>query len=205
MHYKDLHTGIPHAFRAGEQKGINSLFKLHYKPLCLFAFRLLNDLPGAEDIVGESFIKLWERHADFESFQAIRAFLYITTRNACLNLLKQKQREALSKKQLAYLMSEKEEFVLNEMIRAEVLGEIMDEINNLPAQCGRVFRLSYLEGLNNDKIAEKFSISVNTVRNQKARAIQLLKIRLLDRRISVLILFSTQFIAGCWHKAVWFH
>lgn len=183
------------AFRKGEPQALHSLLKLFYSPLCLFAERLVKDRLAAEDIVGESFIKLWNKRNDFETLQNTKAFLYITTRNACLNLLKQTHRDNLSKKQLAYLTGEREEYILNEMVRAEVLQEIMQAIENLPEQCGKVLKLGYLEGLKNQEIADLLKISVHTVKNQKARAIQLLKIKLRDRDLMALFFLYTLFPA----------
>lgn len=186
-----LDNDIIDSFRKGGPEALQSLLKLFYSPLCLFAERLLADSAAAEDIVGESFLKLWNKRTNFESLQNIKAFMYITVRNACLNHLKQAKRDSLSKKQLAYLTGEKEEFVLNEMIRAEVLKEIMQEINNLPEQCRKVLKMGYLEGMKNQEIADLLNISVHTVKNQKARAIQLLKIRLRDRDLMTLLLLCS--------------
>ncbi|HEY8894100.1 MAG TPA: RNA polymerase sigma-70 factor [Niastella sp.] len=179
------------SLQKGGPDALQLLLKQFYSPLCLFAERLLKDKAASEDIVGESFIKLWHKRADFESLQNIKAFMYITVRNACLNYLKQAKRESLNQKQLAYITGEKEEFVLNEMIRAEVLKEIMHEIDKLPEQCGKVLRLGYLEGLRNQEIADLLHISVHTVKNQKARAIQLLKIKLRDRDLMTFLLLCT--------------
>ncbi|THU31152.1 RNA polymerase sigma-70 factor [Niastella caeni] len=186
-----LSNEIIESFQQGDPDALQSLLKQFYNPLCLFADRLLTDRAAAEDIVGESFIKLWHKRTDFESLQNIKAFMYITVRNACLNHLKQAKRDSLSKKQLAYITGEKEEFVLNEMIRAEVLKEIMKEIDNLPEQCGKVLKLGYLEGLKNQEIADLLQISVHTVKNQKARAIQLLKIKLRDRDLMTFLILCT--------------
>lgn len=186
-----LENDIIVSFKKGDPDALQSLLKQFYNPLCLFAERLLADRAAAEDIVGESFIKLWHKRTDFETVQNIKAFMYITVRNACLNYLKQSKRDSLSKKQLAYLTGEKEEFVLNEMIRAEVLKEIMNEINNLPEQCGKVLKLGYLEGLKNQEIANLLNISVHTVKNQKARAIQLLKLRLSNRDLMSFLLLCS--------------
>ena len=186
-----LDNDIIDSLRKGDPEALQSLIKLYYSPLCLFADRLLANSAAAEDIVGETFVKLWKKKSDFENHQNLKAFIYITVRNACLNYLKQAKRESLSKKQHAYLTGEKEEFVLNEMIRAEVLKEIMHEVNNLPEQCRKVMKLAYLEGMKNQEVARVLNISVHTVKNQKARAIQLLKIRLRDRDLmSLLILCS---------------
>jgi RNA polymerase sigma-70 factor (family 1) len=177
-------------FKNGDPNSLNALFRMYYAPLCLFAERMIKDRPAAEDIVGEAFVKLWHRHRDFENQQNIKAFLYITTRNACLNMLKQMQRESLSKKQLAYLSADKEGFILNDMIRNEVLAQISSEIENLPEQCKKIFKMSYFEGRKNQEIAEILDISVHTVKNQKARAIQLLKVKLPDRMLVATILWA---------------
>lgn len=186
-----LENDIIDSFKKGVPDALQSLLKQYYSPLCLFAERLVANTPVAEDIVGESFIKLWNKRNDFETAQNIKAFLYITVRNACLNYLKRLKRDSLRQKQLAYLTNEKEEFVLNEMIRAEVLREIMLGINNLPEQCGKVLQLAYFSGLRNQQIAKLMNISVHTVKNQKARAIQLLKLRLKDSDLMALLLLGS--------------
>ncbi len=191
MHSVLMEIDIIDTLKKGGPEALQSLLKQYYSPLCLFAERLLNNRAASEDIVGESFIKLWNRRNDFESTQNIKAFLYITVRNACLNYLKQAKRDSLNQKQLAYLSGEKEEFILNEMIRAEVLKEVMNEIENLPEQCRKVLKLAYLEGLQNKEVAKVLNISVHTVKNQKARAIQLMKTRLRDRDILALLLLCS--------------
>jgi RNA polymerase sigma-70 factor (ECF subfamily) len=191
----ELSNEIIPAFNKGVPEALHTLVKEYYKPLCLFADRLIKDSAAAEDIVGETFVKLWNRKGDFETVSNIKAFLYITVRNASLNFLKQAKRESLSKKQLAYIAGGQEEFVLNEMIRSEVLREIMLEIERLPEQCGKVLKLGYIEGLKNQEIADLLHISVHTVKNQKARAIQLLKIKLRDRDLMAFFFLCSIFAA----------
>jgi RNA polymerase sigma-70 factor (family 1) len=190
----NLHDDPFDDFKMGDPRALQVIFNQFYSPLCLFAERMLRDRPAAEDIVGDTFLKLWNRHTDFENLQNIKAFLYITTRNASLNMLKQMQRESLSKKQLAYLSGDKEEFILNEMIRAEVLREINREIENLPEQCRKIFKMSYFDGKKNQEIASLLEISVHTVKNQKARAIQLLRVRLPDRNLVAILIWYVSLV-----------
>lgn len=170
--------------QSGNDKSLQCLFRLYYRPLRFFATRLLKDEFIAEDIVEESFIKLWQRKTDFANLQNIKAFLYISTKNACLNVLKQQQRDIVSKNQLAYLLSEKEEFILNEMVRSEVLEEVTKKIETLPGQCRKIFIMSFINGYKNHEIAAALRISVHTVKNQKIRAVQLLKVRLRDKNLA---------------------
>ncbi|MFT3824398.1 MAG: RNA polymerase sigma-70 factor [Chitinophagaceae bacterium] len=194
MRQQDLRNDMIADLKAGSTKAFDYFFRLFYGPLCLFAERILKERGAAQDIVEETFVKLWHKHTDFETALNIKAFLYITTRNACLNQLKLMQREKLTKKQLAYLSDDNQDFVLNEITRAEVLREIYQEIEKLPTQCRKIFKMSYLDGLKNHEIAEQMHISINTVKNQKVRALQLLKLRLFDKNLLAAIYICIHFL-----------
>lgn len=167
--------------KKGCTKALHDIHDLYYPALRNFAASLLGDTSTAEDIVAEIFVTLWRKHADFETLQNIKAFLFISTRNASINHLKKMQRDSAMKSMLTnYLSVDHEEFALNEMIRAEVLQQIYLAIEALPSQCRKVFKLCYVEGLSNSEVAEHFSISVNTVKNHKVKALGLLRLKFLN-------------------------
>lgn len=164
--------------RNGNAQAMITFFELFHPSLCYFADRLIKDKPAAEDIVEDSFLKLWKKHSEFESTQHIKAFLYLTTKNACLNFLKQVERDAISKREMAYLIEEKEDYVLNEMVRTEVVQEVYSAIEKLPAQSRKVLKMSVFENMKNREIAIALAVSIHTVKNQKVRAMQLLRLQL---------------------------
>ena len=49
------------SFRNGEQEGFNYFFTIYYKSVYFFAVNYVKDSAAAEDIVENSFIKLWEK------------------------------------------------------------------------------------------------------------------------------------------------
>lgn len=69
------------------------------------------------------------------------------------------------------------EFDFN-ILEEEVYAVLIEALNSLPEKCKEVFELSCLEGMKYKDIAEQLAISVNTVKSQRARAIELLKERL---------------------------
>jgi DNA-directed RNA polymerase specialized sigma24 family protein len=75
------------AFQRGEAHALRHVMELYDQPLRCFAAALTGNRQEGEDIVTGTFMKLWKRHTYFQTAQNIRAFLYITTRNACLDLL----------------------------------------------------------------------------------------------------------------------
>lgn len=175
-------------FRKGNPKSLTSIFKLYYAALCYFAARIIGNKEEAEDIVADSFYKLWKLHENFESMHGVRAFLYVTTRNACLNYLKQSDRVNRHQVDMAYLLNPDEDLAFAEVTRAEVLREVHAAIETLPAQCKKIVRMSFIEGLKNHEIAEQLNISIHTVKNQKVRGIYLLKMKLLGSNMLMLFL-----------------
>jgi len=180
MHIQNA-AEIVSELKRGSTKALHAVHDLYYPALRNFAMSLVGDGPAAEDIVAEVFVTLWKKHEDFGTLQNIKAFVYISTRNACINHIKKLQRDVVMKSGLTnYLSVDHEEFALNEMIRAEVLQQIYQAIEALPSQCKKVFKLCYVEGLTNSEVAERFAISINTVKNHKVKALGLLRLKFLN-------------------------
>jgi RNA polymerase sigma-70 factor (family 1) len=175
MHLPEDQLNCLRKLQQGDAVAFNDVFHHFYSPLIFFACKMVQDKPLAEDIVTDIFLKLWQKHTDFSTIQSIKAFLYISTRNACLNHLQQAQYQGRVKQQIRYLQNESQDFVLNEITRAEVLREVSALVRQLPRQCRKIICLSYLGGLTNQEIADRLKLSVHTVRNQKVRGVQLLR------------------------------
>ncbi|HYF29889.1 MAG TPA: RNA polymerase sigma-70 factor [Chitinophagaceae bacterium] len=163
------------AFQSGEHEAYSTVFKQYYPALCFFAVRLIQNVAAAEDIAQESLIKLWEKHAGFNSPHAIKSFLYITARNACYNFLKRSQTGTKNQSQWSFLWEDADDYVWNQLTRSEVVREVQLMISSLPPECRKVMQHSIVDGMENHEIAQLLKISVHTVKNQKARAIYLMK------------------------------
>lgn len=177
-------------FNKGDAQALAHVFELHNRSLCYFAERLTGDRQEAEDIVADAFMKLWNKRADFENLQNIKAFLYIATRNACFDFLKHRRRSNSSHDEILYLSQENDDALLHTMIETELLQKIYGEIERLPGKCRTIFKL-FLEGKSTQEIADQLNISRQNVLNQKARAIQLLRIFLLQKKF---LLFVTALV-----------
>lgn len=195
MDHPELNPDIIIDFQKGDPQAFSHFFHLHYRPLCYFAAQLVGNQPDGEDIVKDTYVKLWQKHPDFATPQNIKAFLYITTRNACLNALRHMQVKESSRKELSYLEADRgPELIVNQMIRAELMQEIYAEIEKLPEKRREVFKLSYLEGMKNDEIATHMNISIHTVKEHKGKALQFLRMRFSDRQIVLFVLMCSQYL-----------
>lgn len=180
------------AFQSGHRSAFNCVFDFYYPALCFFATKLIQNVSVAEDIAQEALIKLWEKHTGFHSAKAIRSFLYITTRNACLNFMKRTQSGLKNHQEWAQGWDETEDYVLNQLTRSEAIRELYNMLNALPSECRKVIRHSFIDGMDNRQIAAHLNISIHTVKNQKSRAIYLLKKKLGDKVLLLLSLLALQ-------------
>jgi RNA polymerase sigma-70 factor (ECF subfamily) len=185
------------ALKNGEQRAIEHLYRLHYRPLCFFAQGFINNKEESEDIVVNVFVKFLHRKQDFETLNKIKAFLYISTRNACLDFLKHVRRKTASHNEIAYLMEKEEDFIQSRIIRAELLKMVLHEVDQLPALRKKICKMIFVDDLSNIEIAQKLNITVDSVRVHKARAIESLRtVFLKNRLLSVTLTFFLQKITS---------
>ena len=177
---ENLQTSLPY--------DIESLFQRYYRQLCLFANNILHDEALAEDIVQSFFAGLCEgRNSLPEDEGARKGYLFIAVRNSCLKHIRSEKVKSKYFDQLDKDMIE-EQTIVDAMIQAEVISQLMEAIAQLPGGCRQILHMAIFEKLSNDEIANNLTISINTVKSQKKRAIQLLRTRL-DARILTLLLF----------------
>lgn len=169
--------------KKGNSTALSYFFDLHYQALCYFAETIVKDQQEAEDIVATSFLKVWNKHTDFATPQNVKAFLYISTKNACLDHLKQLKRQSVSQKAYFEQLVQEEDYILNYIIEAEFLQILNIELEKLPERCKEVFKLIFMDGLKTSEIAELLDLSVKTVRNHKARAISLLQLAFSEKNL----------------------
>jgi RNA polymerase sigma-70 factor (family 1) len=161
-------------FRNGDKQSYRSLFNRLYPVMCLFCKKFINDDDDAEDIVQDVFIELWNQRTRFESIDQIKAFLYLSVKNRCLNFKKHLMvREKFVSNATADAEQIFEEFVLE----TEVIDNINKAINDLPEQRRKIIILS-MQGSKNNEIAEQMKVSVNTVKLQKKIAYKQLREKL---------------------------
>lgn len=173
-----------------EQIDFNSLFKEFYDRLVYFSFLLLKDKDQARDIVQDAFIKYWNlQDIVVKDKIAIKNFLYRTVRNASLNSIRH-EKIVEGYIQLQDNTEPEEPPVIEAIITAEVMSAIHTAVQSLPERYKLISVMGYMEGKKNLEIADELDMSVNTVKKQKQKALQLLRMKL-EPEIFVLILALT--------------
>lgn len=150
-------------------------FYLEHHQTMLHLAMTYRPLQAAEDIVQDSFIRIFERWDTFESTAHVRSALYVYIKNACISEIRHentinKYQENVS----AIGNSVTDTNIEDELIWHETYRLLSKAIQNLPPQGKRVIQLS-LEGHSNQEIADTLNLSINTVKLYKSNAYKKLR------------------------------
>ncbi|WP_019947486.1 RNA polymerase sigma-70 factor [Hymenobacter aerophilus] len=170
---------------------LEQLFRRYYARLVYFSFQLTGHREAAEDIAQEAFITYWNQREQVAA-AGVQAYLYSTVRNASLNAVRHRKVVQLhqSQTQAAPPPPAAEPDVVRQLIKAEVVAEIYEALETLPDGCRTIVRLGYLENKKNHEIAAELGVSINTVKTQKQRGLQLLRLRLRPETLLALLLLA---------------
>lgn len=173
----------------GDEIPFDWAYRIYHQPLRYYSAKFVGS-EDAQDVIENVFLKLWQKKQQIDNEEHLKALLYHSAKNACLNHLKTSKNAQI--RQLAFQdhHSGNEDSYLEEMIKAEVLAEIYRAINNLPSQCCKVVSLSYIEGRTNKEIAEQLSLPEQVVKNYKLRGMKILKEKLSGSAMAMLLVIS---------------
>ena len=113
----------------------------------------------------------------------VKAFLYVTARNACYDHLAYSHRTVADPaslnrpSKLRSLQSIEQGDQL-----AAVLKTVQDAIDSLPGENGRVLKLAYQQGYKNVGIARELGLTESAVRSYRRGGIKLLRIALFQEQ-----------------------
>jgi RNA polymerase sigma-70 factor (family 1) len=170
-------TQIIDGLKNNDSRVFDHLFNEYYTQLQYFAERLVSSREEAQDIVITVFRKFWTLKDNFQTANNIKAFLYITIRNQCLDYLRYRQRLNEVKREYETHLHSAEELKQAEhfIIESDLINKIYKEVQKLPNRCREIFILTYFKGLKTKEIASALQISESAVTTQRSLAIKYLK------------------------------
>lgn len=176
-------------FNNGDHEAFRAIFDRYYKPLYSFVHAIVGNQSKPEDVVQDIFMILWTKRADFDSEQKLKSFLFVIARNKALNLIKSSDLRLRAKQ---FTEFDTGSYLDNYNIVEEFDLKLKRWLDALPEGCRRVMEL-FLDDCGNAEIAERLAISVSTVKNQKVKAIKILR-KMYPNEALGIILFSKLFL-----------
>jgi RNA polymerase sigma-70 factor, ECF subfamily len=172
------------SLRKGDKKAYEEIYYEFYGILYHLSFNYLRNEEIAEEIVQDTFMKLWEIKETLNDQINIKNFLYTIAKNNCLNHLRNQKITLKHYENLKYLeMQFNFEALKNlgDYIQFEELYTQIDKaISKLPEEIIETFKLSRFADLSYKEISEKQGISIKTVEARISKALKFLRIELKD-------------------------
>ncbi|WP_276345587.1 RNA polymerase sigma-70 factor [Daejeonella sp. JGW-45] len=166
--------------RKGDKPSFDRVFLKYFKNLHAYAMKFAGEKDMAEEIIQNVFCRIWEKRGQLKADGYLRAFLYRSVHNECVNYIR--HRKVRSSFQVYYVGKPE----LNESNLAEELGaselerRLYAAINELPEECASVFQMSRFEQLRYGEIAAELDIPLKAVEYQMGKALKILRIKLAD-------------------------
>ena len=137
--------------------------KLYHQTVYRAALGMLHNAAEADDIVQETFVKLFNTHKKFNSDEHCKAWLIKVAVNLSKNLLK------------SFRYSRTETLDNAIPIDGPAERELADTLSALPKKYRAVIHLFYFEGYSSKEIADILGLSVSSVTTRLSRAREKLK------------------------------
>jgi RNA polymerase sigma-70 factor (ECF subfamily) len=165
--------------RRADHDVFTTLYSNTFQGLSLAALKFVKDTAIAEEIVQDVFLKLWEAPEHIENITFLKAYLYRSVINQSINYVNRQKNIAQHHARIAGDITDK---YIENLSEDHALLEILHhEIERLPEQCRKVFKMSRFQNLKYREIASQLQIAEKTVENHIVNALKILRARLLER------------------------
>lgn len=156
------------------EREFEQLFNSHFQYLCNFAKQYVDDMDIAQDLTQKVFIRLWEKREELDPKLSIKAYLFTSVKNRCLNYLRDQKK--YRSKILDLDCADVEIAVEEDYFAEKELSEKIEAaLASLPEKCRQVFEMSRYQGLKYKEIAEELDISQKTVEAHMSKAMKILR------------------------------
>jgi RNA polymerase sigma-70 factor (family 1) len=166
--------------KSGDKDSFTEIFSAYYKDVVFFAYSFTHEQFVAEDIVQDTFVKLWEDRERLEVKVSLKSFLLKTVQNRCIDWHRHKK---LIDNHSSYIINTTPLYEYNTdnyLLRSEMEEMIAKALIQLPEKVKESYELNRVEGLKYHEIAFRLNVSVRTVEVRISRALELLRKSLID-------------------------
>lgn len=159
-----------------DQAAFRLVYDKYRKRIYTFSLRLLKSAELAEEIVQETFLKIWLMEDELNKVSHLEPYLVTICRNKCLDVLRQTAKALKSNHIRTQNWSESHNET-EELILLQDTNDLLQAgIERLPTQQKRVYQLCRQQGLKYEEAAAQMNISPLTVKTHMQQALRSLRV-----------------------------
>lgn len=161
------------AAAAGDEKAFRKLIEAHWSRVYFNTLALIKSHAVAQELTQDIFLKLWIQRDKLASVESLKHYIYVIGRNQVLDSLRKK---------IVQTTSVTEETMVEDLLLPDLQLEgkdayriILEGMERLTPQQKLIFRLSRIDGLSHEQIAQQLNLSKNTVKVHMVVALNFLR------------------------------
>lgn len=139
------------------------------------ALLLLKDHNWAQDVIQDVFTIVWQNRQKLKEDMDVWFFIFVLTKNNCINKLRLIQKDDKFKKHLYHSLKDQNAYQDDLRTEIEVSLKITKAKSLLTPQQLIVYELCKEEGMSYEQVAGQLLISKNTVKNHIASTLKILR------------------------------
>ncbi|CAH0122662.1 RNA polymerase sigma factor FliA [Paenibacillus sp. CECT 9249] len=186
MMVETLETRLALLARKGDQRAFAEIVDLFKDKIFHLAYRMLNNRHEAEDVVQDTFLRVFKNLDRYDEHQKFSTWIYRIGTNLCIDRLRKRKPTYSLDAEMndqegidGYSMIPSDDVTPeSELIVSETQQLIRDAIDTLPAKYKSVMILRYLQDLSLQEISDVLDMPVTTIKTRVHRGREFLRKRL---------------------------
>lgn len=164
--------------RQGDERSFKVLYELLASDLYRFAYRYVKSDAIAQEIVQDSFVRLWNSRARLDPEQSPKAYIFTIAYHQILREFRQQLRNPLLRDYLEYAeaLTENERITVDYDTYVNAIGRAKKK---LPPRQREIFEMNRELGISPADIASRLGITEQVVRNQLSAATKFIREKVL--------------------------
>ncbi|MCF2499200.1 RNA polymerase sigma factor [Dyadobacter chenhuakuii] len=160
-----------------DRNAFNELYVRYWKVIYDIGFKKLHNAPLAEDLVHDLFVDIWNKRQEITIHSTFIGYFHTMLKNRLIDQSRKNAFQLQVQQDILERTLANENQFFDAVASDDIEKQLMAEVENLPSDMKKIFLLSRQEHLSTIEIAQKLSLSPQTVKNQISNAIRRLRLK----------------------------
>lgn len=171
----------------GDREAFTCIYERYHANLYTLAMRYLKDRAEVDDIIQQSFVKLWSIREALVVTSNLKGYLFAIVKHQVMNYIRNKNNALQHNYKIIQQQPSSDDDLYMYAERHYLTEQLTEAIGRLPTQQRAVARMR-CEGYSNQEIAQKLNLSINTVNTHYRDCLKTLK-TYFAQLVKILILY----------------
>lgn len=158
--------------RGGDADALTAIMRRYSRPLLAYSTKIVREVDLAEEVVQETFVRIWTNRTRLRHGDAVKSYLFRTARNLSLSIARHREVRRRTEPEMRLALQRPTPSALEALEMEQLNQALATVLERLPARRRQAFVLVRVEGLSLGEVAEHMGLSRQTVANHISLALR---------------------------------